>query len=77
MFLNLSQEHSIKKDDIVGIFDIDHAATSRDTRNFLRVREKEKKVKTFAKDIPKSFAVTKDDRVYLLRQSVVTIKSHL
>lgn len=77
MFLNISQDRSIKKEDIVGIFDIDFAATSKDTRNFLREREKEKKVKTFAKDIPKSFAVTTGDEIYLLRQSVSTLKAHL
>ena len=55
MYLHLGQEVLIKKDEIIGIFDMDKATVSKRTRNFLAAKEKEHKVINVATDLPKSF----------------------
>ncbi len=77
IFLNVSQGISLKKEDIIGIFDIDYAATSTTTREFLRRSEREGRLINAANDIPKSFALTGGGQVILLRQSAQTLKTHL
>ena len=72
MFLHLSPSVSVEKDKVIGIFDMDNATASPDSRAFLRQREKEKRLITTARDIPKSFVVT-DGRVYLAQNSPRTL----
>ena len=44
MFLYLGAAVSVKKSDIIGIFDIDNVNTQKTTKDFLRGAEKEKKL---------------------------------
>ncbi len=73
MKLYLSERVSIHKKDIVGIFDLDTATVSRDTRKFLRNKEKEGMLSVTATDIPVSFVIGKDEkgnlRVYMTRNA--------
>ena len=55
MFLYLGAAVSVKKSDIIGIFDIDNVNTQKTTKDFLRGAEKEKKLILAADDLPKSF----------------------
>ena len=73
MKLYLNEQRAIKKRDIVGIFDLDTATVSRDTRAFLRKKEKEGSLYDTATDIPVSFIVEKTEhknlRVYMTRNA--------
>ena len=64
LFLSISQSISIDTESIVGIFDMDTSTVSADTRSFLRASQAEKNLISDVRDIPKSFAVTKD-KVYM------------
>ena len=55
MFLHLGQDALIKKNEIIGIFDLDNTTVSRQTRLFLAAKEKEGKIINVATDLPKSF----------------------
>ena len=50
MYIHLGQETLVKKEDIIGIFDLDNTTVSKRTRNFLTMAEKEGRV---IKDIKK------------------------
>ena len=57
MYLHLGNNVSVPLDDIIGIFDLDNASTSRTTRAFLRAAEEEGMVITVGDDLPKSLVV--------------------
>ena len=57
MYLHLGSNVSVPVDDIVGIFDLDNASTSRITRDFLAAAEREGMVINVGEDLPKSIVV--------------------
>lgn len=57
MYLHLGNKISVPLDDIIGIFDLDNASTSRATRNFLRAAEEEGMVIPVGEDLPKSMVL--------------------
>ena len=76
MYLHLGQDVLIKKEHIIGIFDMDKATVSKRTRDFLAAKEKEFKLINVATDIPKSFIVCNwgmDVVVYISQISAQTL----
>lgn len=72
MKLYLHEECAVRKEDIVGIFDMDSATVSPESRRFLSEKEKEGGITLATEDIPVSFVVTKEKenlRVYLTRNA--------
>lgn len=59
MYLHLGQNYVIKTEEIIGIFDIENTSVSKNTVNFLNLKEKNKKIINTATDIPKSFVVVR------------------
>ena len=57
MYLHLGNNVSVPTEDLVGIFDLDNASTSRITREFLRKAEEEGMVISVSGDLPKSIVV--------------------
>ena len=57
MYLHLGNNVSVPMEDIIGIFDLDNASTSRITRQFLRSAEEDGMVITVGHDLPKSLVV--------------------
>lgn len=57
MYLHIGNNISVPTDDIVGVFDLDNASTSRITRDFLRCAEEEGMVITVSNELPKSLVV--------------------
>ncbi|MBO5778896.1 MAG: DUF370 domain-containing protein [Clostridia bacterium] len=76
MFLHLSQTCVLEKDEVIGVFDMDTATISSETRRFLRGSEQSGKLRSVAKDIPKSFVLTADT-VYLAQPSPTSLRGHL
>ncbi|MBQ8288922.1 MAG: DUF370 domain-containing protein [Clostridia bacterium] len=76
MFLHLSQTCVLDKRDVIGVFDMDTATVSPDSRRFLRECERKKKLHSVAKDIPKSFVLT-ENVVYLASLAPGSIRGHL
>ena len=58
MFLYLGGDVSVKKTDIIGIFDIDNVNTQKTTKEFLRAAEKSGRILLAGDDLPKSFLLT-------------------
>ncbi len=76
MYLHLGQESIIRTKEILGIFDLDTASLSRDTRAYLAAAQKAGRVVTVTEELPKSFIVTanRPRTVYLSQISAGTLK---
>ena len=57
MYLHLGSNISVPTEDVIGIFDLDNASTSRITREFLRSAQEEGMVISVGVDLPKSLVV--------------------
>lgn len=57
MYLHLGSNISAPIEDIIGIFDLDNATTSRITRDYLKSAEEEGMVITAGSELPKSLIV--------------------
>ena len=73
MYLHLGQNTVITTDDIVGIFDIDGTTVQKNTRDFLSKAEKNGNVVYVSAELPKSFIVCKDEKVYISQISPATL----
>ena len=74
MYVHIGENKVLRKKDIMFIFDLDSSTVSVHTRNYLKKAEKEKRVTMLGYDLPKSFVVTKDHKVYLSPLNTATIK---
>ncbi len=62
MYIHLGQDTVVRKEDVVGIFDLDTATISKHTRDYLTKAEKAGEVVTITTELPKSFIVCRDSR---------------
>ena len=76
MFVNLENDISIKKTEIICIFNMDTATVSPVTKEFLKNAEKELKVVYAGKRMPESFVVADNgiaESVYISSFAVDTV----
>ena len=57
MYLHVGQEVVVRRQDIIGVFDIENTTVSKATRDFLAKAEKNGRVQYVNYDLPKSFTV--------------------
>ncbi len=77
MYLHVGNGKSLKKKDIVGIFDLDTATVSKHTKVFIEKVSKKGKVFYEDSDLPRSFVVLSDEdgeSVQLSRISTVGLR---
>ena len=81
MYLHLGSSVSVPTEDIIGIFDLDNASVSKNTRAFLRAAEEEGMVLTAGDELPKSLVVCCPhgswQRVYLSPMAPATLLGRL
>lgn len=76
MYLHLGNNTIIRKEDIIGIFDLDHSTVSRKTRDFLAEAQKNGKIINVSAELPKSFVVCKEkdeEKIYICQLAPVTL----
>lgn len=77
MYLHLGQDTVIKKEEILGIFDIDTSTVSKITRDYLSRKEKDGNCVTVSYELPGSFVVCLDkdnnETVYISQLSASTL----
>ena len=76
MYLAIGKEKWIDSDDLIGIFDLDITSQYHRTRQFLREAEQSGAVRNAADDLPKSFAVCRENGesvVYLSQMATATL----
>ena len=80
MYLHIGNGQTVKKKEIIGIFDMDTATVSSISKQYLSKKQKEMKVSYEGDDIPRSFLVLngkKGERVYLSKISTSGLKLRL
>ncbi len=77
MYLHLGQDTVIRKEEILGIFDIDTSTVSAITRDYLSRKEKDGNCITVSYELPGSFVVCTDKKgaetVYISQLSASTL----
>lgn len=74
--LHIGMGKTIKKKDIVGIFDLETTTVSKKTREFLKRCGKEEIAEVDMEEIPKSYVICKNkekEKVYITRLSSQTL----
>lgn len=61
MFLHVGNGKSIRKNKIIGIFDLDTATVSSITKNYINKKQKEGLLEYDDTDLPRSFVVYEDE----------------
>lgn len=61
MYLHVGNGKSVKKKDIIGIFDLDSATVSKVTKDFVNRKEKEGHLEYDYADLPRSFVLVDGD----------------
>ena len=74
MYVHIGENKVLRKKDILFIFDMDSTTVSVHTRNYLNKAQRENRVITVGLDLPKSFIVTQDNKIYLSPFNSTTIK---
>lgn len=80
MYLNIGGDMAVRDRSVIGIFDLDNASWSKQTRAFLQKAETQGQVISSAEDLPKAFILTREygmDRVYLTQVSSQTLEKRL
>ncbi len=72
MFLFLGGNVTVKKNDVIGIFDIEQCSVSRITAEFLNADQKQGRVVSVSDDMPKAFVVC-SDKTYITNVSNATL----
>ena len=79
MYLHIGNGKSLKKKDVIGIFDLDTSTIAKNTRSYLARAEKAGDVVSVTTDLPKTFIVVRDEKrpsgqtVYLSQLSSATL----
>lgn len=73
MYLNLGQT-VLPTGEIVGIFDLDNASWAFKTREFLERAEREGRAVWLTGDLPRSFVLCRDGRVFITQLSAGALK---
>ena len=66
MYIHIWKDKVVRDTEILGVFDLDSATVSINTRNYLSNAQKEKRVKTLGDELPKSFIILKNNEVNIL-----------
>lgn len=76
MYLHVGNGKSVKKKDVIGIFDLDSATVSRVTKDFVNRKEKEGNLEYDYSDLPRSFVLVdgNPDKIVLSRISPQGLK---
>ena len=73
MYLHLGHKTVINSKEIIGIFDIDTATVSKRTSDFLYKNEKKNNIILVSEEIPLSFVVCDDKKIYFSPVSGTTL----
>lgn len=72
MFLHIGNKKSIKKKNIIGIFDLDTATVSGISKDFINRKQKEGLVEYDDDDLPRSFILCDEDEKSVVKLSRIS-----
>ena len=77
MYLHAGNNKSIRLNEIIGIFDMDTATVSSDTKEFLRRAEKAGVTEMCTEELPKSFVLTDKGDVIFSQISTASLMGRI
>ena len=80
MYLHIGNKNSVKRKDIIGIFDLDTATVSKITKDFINKCQKKGAVEYYDSDLPRAFLLLDEGgttKVRLSRISTSGLKQRL
>ena len=81
MYLHIGNGKIIKEEEIIGIFDLDTATVSKETKKFISSREKNGRIEYTDSDLPRSFILlidkNKNERIKLSRISTIGLNQRI
>jgi hypothetical protein len=72
MYLHIGNGKSVKRKDIIGIFDLDTATVSKITKDFINRRQKNGDVTYLDSDLPRAFILLSEDDTTKVRLSRIS-----
>lgn len=75
MFIHPGKNSVLRKEDIIGIFELDNVSFSKRSREFLRKSEERGEVTDDSEDIPRSFILSSNDGKTRLTLTHVTTRT--
>lgn len=73
MYLHVGNNKNLRKKNIIGIFDMDTATVSQETKKFLKAKDKNGETVMITEEIPKSFVLTDDGIIYFSQISTMSL----
>ena len=73
MFLHAGNNKNLRLKEIIGIFDMDTATVSSDTKEFLKRADRLGTTEALFDEVPKSFLLTDDGKVYFSQISTQSL----
>ena len=74
MYLHIGNGKSVKKKDVIGIFDLDTATVTKTGKDFINRYEREGKVEYDDYDLPRSFILIEEEKEYKIKLSRISSK---
>lgn len=74
MYLHIGNGQSVKKKDIIGIFDLDTATVTKTGKDFINKLEREGAVEYADDDLPRSFVLISDGKKCRVKLSRISTK---
>ena len=75
MYLHIGNSESIKKSEIIGIFDLDTSTVSSVTKKYIEKMQKEGKVEYNDTDLPRTFIIVKNKKEEKIKLSRISATS--
>ena len=72
MFLHIGNGKSVRKKDIIGIFDLDTATVTKTGKDFINRRQRAGLVEYDDDDLPRSFVLVEEDKKYKVKLSRIS-----
>lgn len=72
MYLHIGNGNSVKRKNIIGIFDLDTATVSKITKDFINKRQKEGALTYLDSDLPRAFLLLDEDGKTTVRLSRIS-----
>ncbi len=73
IYFHAGNNQMLRKRDVIGIFDLDTSTKSKTTVDFLKRKEKEKRIRSVKNELPKSFILYRDSDKKGTRSNIDTI----
>lgn len=72
MYLHIGNGKSIRKDKIIGIFDLDTSTVSKITKEFINKNDRMGRLEYTDSDLPRAFILHEDEKGYSIKLSRIS-----